>query len=211
MKLYKLFLQETKKELDYLRDYHNFSERFIKEKVKKLEAWVDEQTPKLTPEEKDVFFDFYCDDYWELSQNFPNIVRGSLLLICMALLEHQLTDLCHSLQRTKKYAFVLNDFSDRGITRTQIYLKKAANIKFPDDTEQWSNILIYRVIRNAIAHNDYEIKCSDDLGKVMKFSENHSSIQFDNAKVILGDTFCLEVIDNIEKFLDVLYQDKEFQ
>ncbi|MDD2679943.1 MAG: hypothetical protein PHO03_04010 [Candidatus Omnitrophica bacterium] len=209
MKLYILILDEIKQNLNFLREYNNFLEDFLKNKVEKFKAWIDREADKLPEDEKVDFFDYFSDEYLKLYEDFPNIARGSLFVAGMSMLEYQIIALCQHLQKTNRYYIALNDIAGKGIFKAQLYLKKVAKLKFPDDTKYWNDILCYQIIRNAVVHNDSVIKNGKELEKIIGFSLDHKSLRMHSDRLLFGETFCLEAFDIIESFFDILFKNKE--
>jgi hypothetical protein len=78
-------------------------------------------------------------------------------------------------------------------------------INFPDQPPLWTDILVYKDIRNFIAHNDGRLGDSDKAKKVKAFINARSSISLDHRKRIrVSGDFYLEVINTLESFFDEL-------
>lgn len=204
--LYKnVFRDMIKIELDTLREYTTTLEDLLTQELENLRLWSEKETSKLLKERQEDFYDFHSDDYLSLSEIFPNTLRSSLFVTCYSLLECRLIDLCKYLRKQHNYSIKLDDLRERGISGARVYLKKIMGINFPDQPPLWTDILVYKDIRNFIVHNDGRLGDSDKAKKVKAFINARSSISLDHRKRIrFSGDFYLEVINTLESFFDEL-------
>lgn len=197
--------------LDNLSEYARTIEDLLNRKLKNFTSWVEKEASKLTAGQQEDFYEFYADDYNQLSGIFPNILRSSLFIMHYAFLENQLVNLCEYLYKQYNYPVRLSDkFTDRpkkGIFRAQSYLKKIAKIDFPDQTASWDDIVSYNHIRNFIIHNGGRLDKSRRAEKVESFIAARPSISLDHLKSIqFSKDFCPEVSNTLKSFFEDLFK-----
>lgn len=191
--------------LGQLKEYAKLSEDLLKDKQENFDSWAVEQASKLSEEQKEEFYDFYSDDHWELSEVYPNILRQSLFVACVSLIEHELISLCKHLYKENKYCLQLDDIVGKGIYKAKLYLNKVADL---GKNTIWEDILVFQKIRNFIVHNSGKIDGSKNSQEVQRYISSKSSITLDDFKQMqFSCTFCFEVIEAIEKFFDSLFKE----
>ncbi len=194
-------------ELIHLKEYSETSEEHLIEEKQRFQDSIDEMAEKLSDEDKEDCYDFHSDEYWRLSEISPRIFRNSLLLTTYSLLEHRLMRLCLSYQRERKIALSVNDIQGKGIRKYQTYLKKVLLIEFPDQGNEWKDMLILNKIRNAIAHNDGildENRSANDIYDFVSDNRDHIKIT-DTNSVQLQVGFIQLALDKVAKFFRVLH------
>jgi hypothetical protein len=181
-------------DLENLEKYRQVMETALKEQKRSFEEWMDKQAEELTDDEKTEFFDYYSDEHWELSDVFPSTLRSSLLVAAYSVLEKQLVDCCEDLWNKNKYP-VKPKNPDRGIIfKARKYLTDHARISIPDTSPNWSDIVAYNRIRNAIVHNDGKLDAKR-LEELQAFLASHPSITLDQFnRVVLGEDVCKDFI-----------------
>ena len=194
-------------DLNHLREYVRLIEDLLKDRQKEFNSWVEEKASRLSEEQKDEFYEFYSDDHWELSEVYPNILRGSLFVACVSLVEHELISLCKHLYRENKYRLLWDDVVGKGIYKAKLYLNKVAGV---GNNTPWENILVFQKIRNFIVHNRGKLDDSRNAKEVETYITSNSSIKLDNLRRMqFSSTFCLEVIKIVDEFFSSLF--KEFK
>lgn len=195
--------------LDTLSKYTITIEELLRSKADEYSAWVDEEAKKiLTKEAQDDFCDFYSDEYWELTEEFPNILRYSLFVMCYTFLEHELISLCKYIRRNRNYEISHTDIKGNGIFKAKTYLKKVAKIEFPDQITSWGNIVNYNKIRNLIVHNDGLLDSEKKYKEMKKLIETNELLITisEQRKIMLSEKSCPEVIKDIESFFKELFK-----
>jgi len=199
--------QEILKEIEYLRDYEIFIEKFLQEKIEEFNTSVNKRAMGMEGEEKEQFLEWNSEEYFELSEELPTRLRGSIFITTMSLFEFRLNDLCGSLQAFKKEKLSLNDVAGKGIYRAKKYLNKVFEINFPNNPSLWETIDIYQTIRNALVHNEGFV--TQDVDKIQKYIEKSKvfSFQLRGSRIILKESFVGEAIDTIQPCLIQLCDD----
>lgn len=205
MKISNWVLTGIEIDLDHLRKYAKLIEDLLKNKEEEFNSWIEEKASKLSKDEKDEFYEFHSDDHWELSEVYPNILRGSLFVACISLAEHELISLCKYLHKENKYDLSLDDIKGKGIYRAKIYLNKVVNI---ENSISWNDILIFQKIRNFIVHNRGKLDKSDNAKEVENYVALNPSVKLDDLKRLqFSGMFCLEVIEKLGEFFNKLFQE----
>jgi len=205
MKISNFILTGIEIDLSHLREYARLIEDLLKDKQKEFDSWVEEKASKLSKEQKEEFYEFYSDDHWELSEVYPNILRESLFVATLSLVEHELISLCRNLYRENKYNLALDEVMGNGIHKAKLYLNKVANV---GNNTQWNDILIFQKIRNFIVHSRRKLDNSRNAKEVESYIVSSSSIRLDDLKRMqFSNTFCLEVIEKVDEFFNSLFEE----
>lgn len=195
--------------VENLREYLRTMASCLTEELERFNAWIDHEAEKITDEEeRERFFDFYQDDHWRRSDVFPNMMHSSLFVSTYSFFEHQMMSVCDHVQRRRGFAVSVKDVQGRGyIGQVQTYLKKVAEIEFPDGSQEWQAIKNFQTIRNAIVHRDGEL--NQDAAVTLKsfLESNHAKLDEYN-RVHLTTEFCKAFIDAVEAFFMLLLKSK---
>ncbi len=193
-------------ELDELRQCLEVMESYLESRLGHFEKWVEEQASELAQEERREFYDFHSDEYWELCEAFPTILRSSLFVACYSLLEHELTSLCRYVHRRNACS---NEPSFRTgiIFKARNYLSDEARIKFPDHSPSWQIITCYyNPMRNVIVHRGGKVD-EKRLERLKPFIDSNPSVALDSlGRLRLHREFCPEVIDIVTQFFRGLFE-----
>lgn len=191
-------------EMEMFDKYIDHVESTIREELLKLKIEID----KYEGEEQELYVDHIYDDIATYRDDFPAIMRSSLLISIYTFLEHELNRFCryHNADGFKNYKS-----KDRGIERAQRFIKDELNMEFPDQTKGWHFIYSVREIRNCFAHahghvdemtNPDKIRNAIDLLGKNLVSESGGTIR----KIKLEEKFNKEFIKYVTEFLEDLYE-----
>ena len=124
-------------ELDSLEDLEGRTESFLKQERVSFSGGIDRLAENLTDDQKADLYERYSDDYRRIEEDFPNILRSSLLLHLYSRFEHHLDELCNRMASDMKLAMSVKDLAGKGIVRSQTYMKKVVGLRFPDTSPEW--------------------------------------------------------------------------
>lgn len=192
---FRLFEIDT--EIQKYRSYARLIESFLQTKKSEL-IQVAEQLPEG---ERSEFLDHYYDEHFELAVDFPTVLRYSVFTQAYSFLEHTLLNYCNISKEEFALTISQKDLAGNGIEKFQTYLKKVANIQFPDDTEAWKTIKGYNVIRNCIAHTLGDVTDMNNATKLRSVISEMENIEINDSKISLGEKFCFKALNNIQDFL----------
>jgi len=138
---------------------------------------------------------------------FPRILEASLFITLYAFLEHTLIQLCGIIGIRGGYSLRVSDVKGRGVEAARIYIKKAAELPFPDESRGWRDIQIYRLIRNCIVHQDGRVSDNDRKLQegIRRFGTQGLSVNIIGGEIELSKPFCIEFIRTMEEFLKTLF------
>jgi hypothetical protein len=97
-------------------------------------------------------YEYYAEDYFELSDELPTVLRYSVLTAADTALEAYLNDTCETYANLSNARVRLGDIVGKGVARSRDYLKKVAGIKFPDGLPIWRTVTRLHEVRNCIVH-----------------------------------------------------------
>jgi len=187
-------------DLGHLENFAETLETLLAAEQKQFDAWAAEEASTLPKEKQEEFYDIQSDQYWLLSDVFPNILRQSFFVTCYSLLESRLLNLCIHIKKEKNLGIGYNHLKDKGIFAAQTYLKKVAGISFPDQNLPWQEVLVYNRIRNIIVHDYGKVDPQDE--KIHDFIKRKKWIRIDNIREIkLLNGFHTEVIGTLRGFV----------
>lgn len=119
-----------------------------------LDARLTAEAERFAEEERQEFFEHHAEDYFELADEFPTLLRYSVLTGADTGLEVYLNDTCATYAEVNAAPVSLGDFRGTGIERAREYLKKVARVQFPDFLSEWTTVRRLHDLRNAIVHAD---------------------------------------------------------
>lgn len=175
--------------------------------INKIEAKAAEMPDEL----RDDWLEWNSDIHWQLTDVFPNILNNSLLVTIYSYLESTLFDISRHKESQNPKLIKINDLRGDGIELYRNYLKKVHAIKFPDTSDEWKRITVYRKIRNFIIHNDRILDNSKNAENIRQFAEQFPKLisinQFDQISV--SEQSNIDFIDVVQNFLmDLLEKSK---
>lgn len=185
-----------------LRQFREYADQIEGSFVQSLKPIADlaEQAEK---EKDDYLLDAVAEDYHNYSNEFPLLLRSSLLVSLFSFLENRLMALCKEYEEDLK----LEDIAHRGLTKVHVFLKKVAKVDFPDDTKEWHFIRQVNLIRNCIVHNGGNVEGSTNERKIRNAIANIDHVSIDElGNIILEREFCIKFIKVIASFLRKLYK-----
>jgi hypothetical protein len=198
-------------DLENLESLIETSEEFFKKKFEDFNNDIEQKLSKLTPEKREEFLEYGFDDdeYWKLSERFPQTFRMSILITLYSRFEYELVQICNEL--SEKYYLIKPDFKGQGlIFKAKKYFIDTVEISKDIFNEQWNNVIVYNIIRNAFVHKNGYIIGEEKQLKVKQFTESNSSIiKFQSPLVILERGFCEKVLGDISDLLISIYQSIE--
>lgn len=229
----KIFETGLDLEINNLRSYAETLEESLTEQLNKFTLSIEDRVSQLPAEVREDFYEFYSEDYWKLSEVFPNTLRYSLFVTCYSLLEYELIHLCQYISDKgnppNPVEFDAFDLKTSPLDRVKNYFKEVG-ITFPKD-ELWQKIRNYQKLRNGIVHNGGELDISGRVelsGDPVRFERQLSEKQkkllkkqrhikkFVNStpslsiggmnKIQFLKEFNFEVIDDVESFLKKVYK-----
>lgn len=197
---------------DELEDYAESLERYLNNEVKALEARHKEQTAKMTPEQKEEFDDFGADEYYQLTETFPQTLRVSLFIHAYSLFEHSLNELANTMGSLRGIKITTKDLKDEGITRAKNFLKKVVQVNFPETDPFWQEIITLSKIRNYFVHREGFLPKDTNNEAVEKFvAASNGALKLDESHgakriVIISDAFNQRVLKTFETFNELLFK-----
>ena len=188
--------------MDELKQYLEVTETYLAKAGRDFEASIYARANKLPEEERNEFLDFNLDDIWQHQEIFPRILRNSLFLAIISLLEFEIGDLCRTLKKSKDIRINLSDLKGDILEQVKIYLNNA-RLEHVSLNPFWQDINNYYLVRNCIAHNHGVIKGAGKEQALRDYLGKKGIISKDTIieEVALTSQFCNEVVEKIQNFL----------
>lgn len=202
------FKRRVHDDIDQFRLHINGVESYLEKEAKSLINYHEERAKDLSEEEKDEYYNFYTDNYWQLSEVFPNIQRKSELIAIYTLLEHHLNSLCSIYEGHSNSQVKLCDLKANGIIETaKKYLEIVIGIKFPSSGTTWQEIKQVQRIRNLFVHNDGQLKGSEgDKRPIKQYINNSQFLKLDQyERIIITKGFSDHCLLLFNKFFAELF------
>ncbi len=192
--------QVVLRELQDVVEYADTVEDALTVKSEDFRRWVETRASKLPEDEVDVFYDAFIEDRSKLAQEFPNLLRYSLFVLCYSIVEQKLAEVCWYVHR--RWPESPEPPKDVGVQRSAKYLEKAANVNVRC-APGWDSIRAYRHIRNAIVHGDGVLNGLPD--ELIGLLGRTATIAVDrDGRIQLTGDCCAEVVAALgEFFVDV--------
>lgn len=170
---------------------------------------LNELAKQYEEHELDTFWEYNYDRVQELSNDYPNLLRSSLLISCITNLEKTFTDIHNDLRvETNLHPVSLSNKRLEGSTIEKVLqsIHEVLPMDIIYDNDSWKNVVLYIKIRNRVIHSAGKIHPVEheglfntvkDLqnkgGKFIALNEYH--------ELIFLDHFSKNVIENSQILL----------
>lgn len=211
-----IFQRMIQFELDNIKSFIEEISEYIDEKKNEIEkdynsAVTDFQSENNIESNVDPAF-FFGDEIHRYNEVFPKHYYNPLLLSIYGLFENWLKRLCDLDSRRGFSTVKVNDLAGGNyIEKSRRYLTIVAELNLEETETIWQKIKQTQKIRNAIAHNDSNIKT--DKNRDITKQELFSLLSKDK-RIVLNESigsffindkeFLFEVIDLITKYLNIV-------
>jgi hypothetical protein len=164
-----------------------------------LDAELSARGADFSEELRQELFEHYAEDYVELSDELPTILRYSVLTAADTALELYIVETCDTYSELRKERIQLRDLAGGGIKRARKYLEMMAGIELPDQSPSWTAVLGLHKLRNCIVHADGYVGTSrKDL---IQLTKSIAGLRITSGGVItLGQQFIEAALLSYERF-----------
>jgi len=157
-------------------------EHHITESTKKHKEVFELQAKEITDEyDLEEFWEYGVDRIQQLENDYPNILRSTLIVACITNVEKTLLELYEDL--TTRLNVPLNDFNEKNKSKIEKISKTIhATIPLHDlfNSQEWKNLKFYIRIRNQIVHKGGKVLSTDSICEAIDSSDIFSIDDFNN-------------------------------
>lgn len=149
---------------------------------------IAQETARMSPEEAAEYADFASEHHWELSIQYPSLMRRALLMMTFAKFEYTLHDLCEAAYLDGKSRTQAP--SEVYVGQSEEYIKTTLGISDASLDADWIYIHAVRNMRNNFVHSDGRLGTDNQGTAVRTFIANNPSLGLEidsNDLVVLGD------------------------
>src|SRR5689334_16535228 len=118
--------REFERKLLKLRAFADLVEASLVSRAEALDTELTERAKDFAEDDRQEFFEFHAEDYFELADELPTILRYAVLTAADTGLEVYLNNTCETYAEVNKQSVRLGDLTGAGIERARKYLKKVA-------------------------------------------------------------------------------------
>ncbi|PYY28191.1 hypothetical protein [Paenibacillus illinoisensis] len=172
-----------------LRDFSDDMEKLIKESTEVQIQHLEELSQALrSNQDKEEFWEYNLDRVHQLKDDYPNILRSSLLVSCMSNMEKVLVGIYEDLKlRDLNLKSLRNKSFSNESTIRKVFLAigEAIHLHNVYNMPEWDRLLFYNELRNRVVHDTGKVYPEDypDLSEKIKNSElvslsNHYDLVF---------------------------------
>jgi hypothetical protein len=153
----------------------------------------------MSEHEREDLVEWYADDFLELGEELPTVLRYAVLTAADTASEAFLNRTCDAYVEVSGARIRVTDLHGAGIHRARDYLKKVAGIQFPDDRPIWTTVVRLHELRNCIVHAEGVVAPSRK--ELRKWSANIPGLGIsDHGVVSLDAAFTKVALDAYETF-----------
>lgn len=161
--------------------------------------YLTEGSKNIETYDLDLYWEYNSDRINELSVDYPNLLRSSLLISCVSNLEKTLMNVYDDIKSEAIPNLIsLNNKSLRGSTIEKVLLSIHDRIQLSNllDSDEWNRLKLYIQIRNRVVHGNGTVH-------PVKYKELFDSIKMqesnENRIVGLNDYHELVFLDHFSK------------
>ncbi|WP_273977324.1 hypothetical protein [Vibrio parahaemolyticus] len=176
-------------------------EDFLASQINELKEKIEDSDDSQT----DVSIGAHDAYLEEIEVIFPSIQRRAEVIVSYSVLEHQMQQICESIEKELDSLIKLKDLASNGIIdQCQKYLEKVALVPFPKKEAAWKEILFIQQIRNSLVHADGVVKTGNKA--LRGYINQNKYLDISNVnKVVLLSGFTVHCVDVYCHFLTDLY------
>ena len=100
--------------------------------------------------------EFGYEDYIEITEVFPNVLRRSAFVFVLTLFESELNEACEKIQEEFCARFSVYDIRGQGLQRAATYIHKLTDVRVTQLPE-WSELMNLYAVRNVLVHSNGRI------------------------------------------------------
>lgn len=189
--------------LELLYSFVDGVERDCDADVKNYDASTDEGHWEGDPEDGGEWVHVHRDldnRSWDLNDvfhnYFPTLRRGSTLAMLCSFFEHELNDLCNTIQKYQQLPIAARDLHGQGIERAMNYLKLCGSLELPQ-SKHWEPIKRIYEVRNALVHAGGHAT-KEQLQKYVKAHVEH--LELDGTEIVIRVGYLHYVIDTFRAY-----------
>jgi len=198
-------------ELDNLRNYIRTMGLALRVEQGQWDKYIDEQKASMTTDEFAEYLDFQSDNYWDLNDRFPRLMRETTFVGVMSLLEHEFVGLCHLIKRQRNITAAYEKLP-RKTTLESIreYIKQHTGVDIGVQP-RWKTLDTLNTIRNSIVHEDGRIRHKQS--QVNNYASRNRNLigisgrkKFPRNRVELKDGFLEHVLDILSNYCRAVHK-----
>ena len=191
-------------DIERVRAAHHLAEDALVKHDGRVDEWYAENL-KRDPSDAEFLAYLHAEQKDDSTNGYPHVLRIALFITAYSMLEFFMTSLCKEL-----HAHVsgpqLNELRGEGIQRARLFLIKVARVAFPD-TEEWSRLVLYGKLRNALAHSFGDFAGNQNIEAIGQLRRRVGTFSqsADLSTVTLGRDFnptFLATVDSFRQQLD---------
>lgn len=128
---------------------------------------VDAAVAKMSEVEQNEYLDFVSDRHWELSTEYPLLMRRALLMVTYSKTEYSLHRLCEAAHLDGKCSVPNPD--DVYLPLSESYIKNQLAITDASLEPNWQYLNAIRLMRNTFVHSDGHLSADENSQKIRQF------------------------------------------
>lgn len=190
---------------DALKQYLSMVEDYLKKTTDEFEAWIREQESKLPSTQRDEFKADHVEEFVQLYEEFPRLLRNSFLVSACSLLEYDLGVIRKRFKYGQRMTISASDF--KGDKSKQSKLRsKLENLGLSNCDTFAQEISNYYKVRNCIVHKNGLLK--GDKKELIEYVRLKGIIleETTEPEIALTKKFCEEVVETMQNFIDAAYK-----
>ncbi|MEG6566773.1 hypothetical protein V6B95_07315 [Thermoanaerobacterium saccharolyticum] len=197
--IYKGFLNfEILSGIEHLKNLIEEMEKLLNARTESFLVWLDKTANSLSEDDKEVLYDIYIDEYFDLKKDFPNTLRRAFISLSYSFFENQLKSICKSID--SNYAEKIP--KNKNIPNIKLYIDFISKEK-DIDLECKSDILKaidqYRIVRNFLMHG-YGLDASKNKN-VLEIVKESDELIIENDVLYISQKYVLDFIECIKDYL----------
>jgi hypothetical protein len=205
-----LRLIEVSFELSALEDHLKLIKKHITyhQEKEKLLLHTEIRGKKLTPDDPEWHEAYKIFDN-KIDLFFPRIYRNPFLVSLYSVYECAVIEIAKLIQKKRELALSLDDIRGKNfLERSEKYFKHVIHFDLYNNAEDWGQIKILSILRNAIAHTNGRIEMlkNDTKEKIQEWRKKKIGIEDNGGYIIISEDFLYKTLYHVKNSLSDLVE-----
>ncbi|QJX65139.1 hypothetical protein HLK66_26015 (plasmid) [Niallia circulans] len=208
MNKYNLVWLLSEYRLELITLYSNEVENFIESKFDEFIQQADEATKGLSEDEKQNYYEYYYDDLALVRDEYPSILRYSIITATYSSLERALFRI-HYQKSKDRHGFKKYKKNNSDLDAILEYITIEMEINILHLADELNFIQSLNKVRNNIVHSNGRIFDDNNPKRIEKIINKSSNLEINSGQLVVKKEYIDEMLFHVNNFLTSIYKELE--